>query len=108
MKIKKGIQLIDQHDKNGFWGGKFGGSFVPETLKKPIEDLTFTFNRLRKDKKFIQKRDFYFKNYIGTPTTFTKLENLTNHLGGARNLVKKLYVRQTVELIKFIMQMFMP
>ncbi len=84
MKIKKGIQLIDQHDKNGFWGGKFGGSFVPETLKKPIEDLTFTFNRLRKDKKFIQKRDFYFKNYIGTPTTFTKLENLTNHLGGAQ------------------------
>ena len=32
MKIKKGIPLIDQHDKNGFWGGKFGGSFVPETL----------------------------------------------------------------------------
>ena len=84
MKIKKGIQLIDQHDKNGFWGGKFGGSFVPETLKKPIEDLTLTFDKLRKDKKFIQKKDFYFKNYIGTPTTFTKLEKLTDHLGGAQ------------------------
>ena len=37
MKIKKNIPLIDQHDKNGFWGGKFGGSFIPETkqcLKK--------------------------------------------------------------------------
>ena len=84
MRIKKGIQLIDQHDKNGFWGGKFGGSFVPETLKKPIEDLTLTFNKLRKDKKFIRKRDFYFKNYIGVPTTFTKLENLTDYLGGAQ------------------------
>ena len=84
MRIKKGIQLIDQHDKNGFWGGKFGGSFVPETLKKPIEDLTLTFDKLRKDKKFIQKRDFYFKNYIGVPTTFTKLENLTDYLGGAQ------------------------
>tara|TARA_Y100000817_G_scaffold76911_1_gene59195 strand:+ start:1349 stop:2584 length:1236 start_codon:yes stop_codon:yes gene_type:complete len=84
MRIKKGIQLIDQHDKNGFWGGKFGGSFVPETLKKPIEDLTFTFDKLRKNKKFIQKRDFYFKNYIGVPTTFTKLENLTDYLGGAQ------------------------
>ena len=52
MRIKKGIQLIDQHDKNGFWGGKFGGSFVPETLKKPIEDLTLTFDKLRKNKKF--------------------------------------------------------
>jgi len=84
MRIKKGIQLIDQHDKNGFWGGKFGGSFVPETLKKPIEDLTLTFDKLRKNKKFIQKRDFYFKNYIGVPTTFAKLENLTDYLGGAQ------------------------
>ena len=33
MKIKKNIPLIDQHDKFGFWGGKFGGSFIPETLK---------------------------------------------------------------------------
>ena len=32
-KNKKKIPLIDQHDKNGFWGGKFGGNFVPETLK---------------------------------------------------------------------------
>ena len=52
MKIKKGSSLIDQHDKNGFWGGKFGGSFVPETLKKPIEDLTVVFEKLRNDKNF--------------------------------------------------------
>ena len=25
MKLKKNIPLIDQHDKYGFWGGKFGG-----------------------------------------------------------------------------------
>ena len=35
MKIKKGIPVIDQCNKLGFWGGKFGGNFVPETLKKP-------------------------------------------------------------------------
>ena len=33
MKLKKKIPLIDQHDKYGFWGGKFGGSYIPETLK---------------------------------------------------------------------------
>jgi len=44
MKLKKGIPLIDQHDQNGFWGGKFGGSFIPETLKKPVEDLTNELN----------------------------------------------------------------
>ena len=76
MKLKKGIPLIDQHDQDGFWGGKFGGSFIPETLKKPVEDLTNEFKKLRKDKKFLKKRDFYFRNYIGTPTSFVKLDNL--------------------------------
>ena len=53
MKLKKKIPLIDQHDKNGFWGGKFGGSFIPETLKKPVEDLTIEFQKLRNNKKII-------------------------------------------------------
>ena len=84
MKLKRGIPLIDQHDQFGFWGGKFGGSFIPETLKKPVEDLTNEFKKLRKDKKFLKKRDFYFQNYIGSPTSFLKLNNLSNHLGGAQ------------------------
>ena len=84
MKIKKGIPLIDQHDKNGFWGGKFGGNYIPETLKKPVEDLTMLFEKLRRDKKFIKQRDYYFKNWVGAPTPFRKLKNLTNHLGGAQ------------------------
>ena len=84
IQIKKGIPLIDQHDKNGMWGGKFGGSFVPETLKKPIEDLTNLFEKLRKDKSFVEERDYYFENYVGAPTPFIKLDNLTDHLGGAQ------------------------
>ena len=84
MKIKKNIPLIDQHDKFGFWGGKFGGNFIPETLKKPVEDLTILFEKLRKNKKFIKERDYYFKNWVGSPTSFVKLENLTKRLGGAQ------------------------
>jgi tryptophan synthase beta chain len=84
MKLKKGKPLIDQHDKNGFWGGKFGGNFIPETLKKPIDDLTILFEKLRKDKNFIKERDYYFKNWVGAPTPFIKLNNLTRHLGGAQ------------------------
>ncbi len=84
-KIKKGIPLIDQHDKNGFWGGKFGGNFIPETLKKPIEDITILFEKLRNDKNFIKERDYYYTNWVHKgPTPFIKLENLTEHLGGAQ------------------------
>ena len=88
MKIKKKILLIDQHDKNYMYGGKFGGNFIPETLKKPIDDLTKLFTKLRKDKKFLKERDFYFKNYVGAPTPFIKLENLTENLGGAQIYAK--------------------
>ena len=83
IKIKKGMSLIDQHDKNYMYAGKFGGNFVPETLKKPIEDLTQLFQKLRYDKQFLKQRDYYFDNYIGAPTPFIKLQNLTRHLGGA-------------------------
>ena len=51
MKIKKNIPLIDQHNKLGFWGEKFGGNFIPETLKKPIENLTNEFQKLRKKRE---------------------------------------------------------
>ncbi len=88
LRIKKGVPLIDQHDKNFMYGGKFGGNFIPETLKKPIDDLTKLFSKLRKDKRFLQERDFYFSNYVGTPTPFIKLENLTDHLGGAQIYAK--------------------
>ncbi len=84
MKIKKRIAIIDQHDKNYMYGGKFGGNFIPETLKKPVEDLTILFEKLRYNKEFLKQRDYYFKNYVGTPTPFIKLNNLTNHLGGAQ------------------------
>ena len=84
IKIKKKIPLIDQHDNNGFWGGKFGGNFIPETLKKPVEDLEILFSKLRNSKKFLKERDKYFKNWVGSPTRFVKLDKLTNHLNGAQ------------------------
>ena len=88
LKLKKGILLIDQHDKNYMYGKKFGGNFIPETLKKPVEDLTKLFEKLRHDKSFIKERDYYFKNYVGAPTPFVKLGHLTKHLGGAQIYAK--------------------
>ena len=79
MKLKRKISVIDQHDKFGFWGGKFGGNFVPETLKKPINDLEILFNKLKKDKNFLSERDRYLK-IVGAPTRFIKLNNLTKHV----------------------------
>ena len=73
--MKKSILIIDKHDKNFFYGGKFGGNFIPETLKKPIDDLTKLFAKLRKDKKFLRERNHYFTSYVGAPTPFIKLDS---------------------------------
>ena len=43
IKLKKNISLIDQHDKFGFYGNKFGGNYCAETMRKPIEDLSKLF-----------------------------------------------------------------
>tara|TARA_A100001015_G_scaffold138263_1_gene153221 strand:- start:1331 stop:2557 length:1227 start_codon:yes stop_codon:yes gene_type:complete len=88
MKIKKGVPLIDQHNASFMYGEKFGGNYIPETLKKPIDDLTKLFSVLRKNENFLKERDFYIKDYIGSPTPFIKLENLTRHLGGAQIYAK--------------------
>ena len=77
MKLKKNIPLIDQHDKYGFWGGKFGGSYIPETLKKPIEDLTFKFQKLRKDKNFIKKK---YNIKIITALTIKGIEDVQKYI----------------------------
>ena len=70
LKIKKNVPLIDQHDKNFMYGGKFGGYFIPETLKKPIDDLTTLFARLRKDKKFLKRERSFFYHICGSTNTF--------------------------------------
>ena len=67
MKLEKGIPLIDQHDENGYWGGKFGGNQIAESLNYPIEELTREFEKLRNDETFIAERDYYFKNFVGEP-----------------------------------------
>ena len=88
MKLKKGIPLIDQHDKNGFYGGKFGGNYVAETLKKPIDDLKKLFKKYRDDKSFLKEKNNLYKNYVGEPTRLIKLQNLSDYLGGAQIYAK--------------------
>ena len=56
MKLKRNIQLIDQHNNRGFYLDKFGGNFVAETAIKPIEDLSNLFEKLRKNKNFLKKK----------------------------------------------------
>ena len=101
MKLKKKIPVIDQADKLGFWGGKFGGNFCAETLKKPIEDLEMLFNKLKNNKSFINERDKYFKDWIRSQLDLLNLTILQN-MWEVLKSGPKLFLMQMVVPIKFI------
>ena len=47
-------------------------------------DLENLFFKLRNNKSFIRDRDKYFKDWVGSPTRFIKLQNLSEYLNGAQ------------------------
>ncbi|MFN0087430.1 MAG: tryptophan synthase subunit beta [Blastocatellia bacterium] len=69
--------------------GLYGGSFVPETLMHPLEELKAAYAEARADQAF--QADFHtrLQEYVGRPTPITYAERLTGRLGGARIYLKR-------------------
>lgn len=66
--------------KKGYFG-KFGGSFVPETLMPALEELSGAFQKLKKEAEFQKELNFYLENYAGRPTPLYLAKNLSEKLG---------------------------
>jgi tryptophan synthase beta chain len=69
--------------------GKYGGSYVAETLMAPLAELTEAYLRLRDDPAFIAELDRDLKHYVGRPSPIYHAERLSQHVGGARILLKR-------------------
>lgn len=69
--------------------GRFGGSYIPETLVPAVEELAQSYERLAADKSFRAELDLYLKEYAGRPTPLYLASNLTEHVGGARIYLKR-------------------
>jgi len=69
--------------------GRFGGSYVAETLMAPLAELTEAYLRLRQDPAFIAELDRDLTNYVGRPSPVYFAERLTKHVGGARIVLKR-------------------
>lgn len=67
-------------DKRGYFG-EFGGKFIPETISLCLEELEEAYNKVRKNKKFKQKLDFYLREYAGRPSPLYFAANLSKYLG---------------------------
>jgi tryptophan synthase beta chain len=81
--------LIDSLPDNGGHFGHYGGSFVPETLMHPLEELKAAYAEARLDQSFQREFETLLREYVGRPTPVTYAERLTEHLGGAQVYLKR-------------------
>lgn len=74
-------------DSRGHFG-KYGGSFVPETLVKAAKELDEAFESAKLDKSFNDEMESLLKNYAGRPTPIFFARNLSEKYG-ARMFLKR-------------------
>ncbi|MFN3168963.1 MAG: tryptophan synthase subunit beta [Phycisphaeraceae bacterium] len=69
--------------------GKFGGSYIPETLHAAVEQLADEYNKAKNDPAFTEELDALLRNYVGRATPFYFADNLTKQAGGAQIWLKR-------------------
>ena len=75
-------------DNNGFYG-RYGGAFIPDDLKKAMEEITEAYYTICKSSKFIGELRKIRKEFQGRPTPISYLERLSNSLGDVQLYVKR-------------------
>jgi len=67
---------------------RFGGRYVAEVLRAPLEELEKAFAEAMADPAFLAELDGLRRDFIGRPTPLLFAENATREIGGARIYVK--------------------
>ena len=75
-------------DKNGYFG-KYGGAYIPQDLKKAMEEITEAYFTIAKSSKFIGELRKIRREFQGRPTPISYLERLSNSLGNVQLYVKR-------------------
>lgn len=62
-------------NETGRWG-RYGGSYMPEALLEPLEDVRRAWESTRNDVAFWDEFDGLMKNYVGRPSPITRAPRL--------------------------------
>lgn len=68
--------------------GQFGGRYVAEVLRRPLDELVLSFQEAIVDKEFQREFDTLARDYVGRPTPLLYAANASRHIGGAPIYIK--------------------
>lgn len=75
------------YSNNGFFDD-FGGKYVAEVLRRPLDELEKAFYEAMKDETFLKELETIQKDYIGRETPLLFAKTATEILGGAQIYIK--------------------
>ena len=78
----------DYPNKEGYFG-KYGGSYMPENLKKAMQEIDEAYFTICKSSKFIAELRKIRKEFQGRPTPISYLERLSGKYGNVQLYVKR-------------------
>ncbi len=78
---------VSAASKDGFFDS-FGGKYVAEVLRRPLDELEAAFKEAMKDKSFIDELEVIRRDYIGRETPLYFAPTATKLLGGAQIYIK--------------------
>ena len=82
------MTTYDQPDAAGHFG-KYGGSFVSETLTHAIEELRNAYERYRQDPEFLAEFNYELKHFVGRPSPIYHATRMSSEMGGAQIYLKR-------------------
>ena len=75
------------HSENGFFN-EFGGKYVAEVLRRPLDELEVAFKDAMADTDFVSELETIQRDYIGRETPLLYAKTATEILGGAQIYIK--------------------
>jgi tryptophan synthase beta chain len=75
-------------DDRGYFGGTWGGRFMPEALVAALDELTDAWHEAMADETFVAEFERVLRDYAGTPSRLYHAERLSEKVG-ARVLLKR-------------------
>jgi len=75
-------------DEHGHFG-PYGGTFVAETLMRPLQELETAYRRYLLDPQFLAEFDEDLRQYVGRPSPLYLAARLSKRWGGARVYLKR-------------------